>query len=195
MALRLRLRNVELQHARGARVLSFGEVRHPFGISGRPSSRELPHRELACGPIPASTSPALRRGEARGPLQREFTAPGWRTLAELRHAATAPARPRVPEAAHLRHVLAAGVERAAAGDLALLLAFPLTATGTLPLEKGMVTAGGVDLREVHPVTMESRLVPGLHFAGEVLDLDGDTGGYNLQAAFTTGHLAGLHAAG
>jgi predicted flavoprotein YhiN len=58
----------------------------------------------------------------------------------------------------------------------------------------MATAGGVDLREVHPVTMESRLVPGLFFAGEVLDLDGDTGGYNLQAAFTTGHLAGLASA-
>jgi hypothetical protein len=52
----------------------------------------------------------------------------------------------------------------------------------------------VDLREVNPGTMESRLVPGLFFAGEVLDLDGDTGGYNLQAAFTTGFLAGRGAA-
>jgi len=58
----------------------------------------------------------------------------------------------------------------------------------------MATAGGVDLREVHPVTLGSRLVPGLFFAGEVLDLDGDTGGYNLQAAFPTGHLAGKAAA-
>jgi len=57
-----------------------------------------------------------------------------------------------------------------------------------------ISAGGVDLREVHPVTMESRLVPGLFFAGELLDLDGDTGGFNLQAAFTTGHLAGKAAA-
>jgi len=58
----------------------------------------------------------------------------------------------------------------------------------------MATAGGVALRDVHPLTLESRLVPGLFFAGEVLDLDGDTGGYNLQAAFTTGHLAGGAAA-
>jgi hypothetical protein len=76
----------------------------------------------------------------------------------------------------------------------LLQAFPCTAVGTLPIAQGMATAGGVDLREVHPVTMASRLVPGLFFAGEVLDLDGDTGGYNLQAAFTTGHLAGKAAA-
>jgi len=54
----------------------------------------------------------------------------------------------------------------------------------------MVTAGGVSLDEVNPKTMESKLVPGLYFAGEVLDIDGDTGGYNLQAAFSTGYLAG-----
>lgn len=53
----------------------------------------------------------------------------------------------------------------------------------------MVTAGGVDLAQVNSGTMESRLVPGLFFAGEVLDIDGDTGGYNLQAAFSTGALA------
>lgn len=57
------------------------------------------------------------------------------------------------------------------------------------LEVAMVTAGGVDLAEVNPGTMESRLIPGLFFAGEILDIDGDTGGYNLQAAFSTGFLA------
>ena len=54
----------------------------------------------------------------------------------------------------------------------------------------MVTAGGVSLDEIHPKTMESKLVPGLYFAGEILDIDGDTGGYNLQAAFSTGFLVG-----
>ena len=53
----------------------------------------------------------------------------------------------------------------------------------------MATAGGVALEEVNPKTMESRLAPDLFFAGEVLDIDGDTGGYNLQAAFSTGALA------
>ncbi|MGA2296501.1 MAG: NAD(P)/FAD-dependent oxidoreductase, partial [FCB group bacterium] len=54
----------------------------------------------------------------------------------------------------------------------------------------MVTKGGVSLKEVSPKTMESKIVKNLYFAGEVLDIDGDTGGYNLQAAFSTGYLAG-----
>jgi predicted flavoprotein YhiN len=58
-----------------------------------------------------------------------------------------------------------------------------------------VTCGGVRLREVEFRTMESRLCPGLHFAGEVLDIDGVTGGFNFQAAWTTGWLAGRAMAG
>ena len=58
-----------------------------------------------------------------------------------------------------------------------------------------VTCGGVRLREVNFRTMESRLCPGLHFAGEVLDIDGVTGGFNFQAAWTTGWLAGRAMAG
>lgn len=58
----------------------------------------------------------------------------------------------------------------------------------------MVTTGGVSLKEVDPRTMQSKIVPGLYFAGEVLDIDGKTGGYNLQAAFSTGYLAGISAA-
>jgi hypothetical protein len=60
--------------------------------------------------------------------------------------------------------------------------------------EAIVTRGGVSIREIDPKTMESRLVKGLFFAGEVLDVDGLTGGYNLQAAFSTGYLAGIHAA-
>ena len=68
--------------------------------------------------------------------------------------------------------------------------FALEITGHRSLASAMVTAGGVSLKEINPQTMESRLVKGLYFAGEVLDLDADTGGYNLQAAFSTGWLAG-----
>ncbi len=64
----------------------------------------------------------------------------------------------------------------------------------LPLSRAIVTAGGVALGEIDPRDLSSRLVAGLHFAGEVMDLDADTGGYNLQAAFTTGYLAGEAAA-
>ncbi len=80
------------------------------------------------------------------------------------------------------------------GLVRLLKNFTLTVNGTRPIAEAIVTAGGVDVREVNPRTMESKLVKGLYFAGEVLDVDGYTGGYNLQAAFSTGHLAGLHSA-
>jgi hypothetical protein len=79
--------------------------------------------------------------------------------------------------------------------LRLLKDFRLTVNGTLPLEAAMITAGGVALDEVDPRTMESRVIKGLYFAGEVLDLAADTGGYNLQEAFSTGWLAGRSAAG
>jgi hypothetical protein len=59
----------------------------------------------------------------------------------------------------------------------------------------MVTAGGVSLKEVDPRNMQSKIIGGLYFCGEVLDIDADTGGFNLQAAFSTGYLAGECAAG
>ena len=68
--------------------------------------------------------------------------------------------------------------------------FRLVVTGPRPFSEAIVTAGGVDTREVDPRTMASRLVRGLYFAGEMLDIDADTGGYNLQAAFSTGWVAG-----
>ncbi len=72
--------------------------------------------------------------------------------------------------------------------------FRLDIIGHRGFNEAIVTAGGVDTKEVDPRTMASRLVKGLYFAGEVLDIDGDTGGYNLQAAFSTGFLAGQSAA-
>jgi hypothetical protein len=68
--------------------------------------------------------------------------------------------------------------------------FRLTVTGHRSFDEAIVTAGGVDLREIDPRTMESRMTRGLFIAGELLDLHADTGGYNLQAAFSTGWLAG-----
>ena len=66
--------------------------------------------------------------------------------------------------------------------------------GYVGYERCVITAGGISLDELTSKTLESKTVPGLHFAGEVLDLDADTGGYNLQIAFSTGYLAGLSAA-
>ena len=72
--------------------------------------------------------------------------------------------------------------------------FRLEISGFRGFDEAIVTAGGVDLREVNPKTMQSKLVSGLYLAGELLDLQGDTGGYNLQAAFSTGWVAGRSAA-
>jgi len=66
--------------------------------------------------------------------------------------------------------------------------------GVSSFEKTMITRGGISLKEINPKTMASRKVNGLFFAGEMIDLDGDTGGYNLQEAFSTGYLAGESAA-
>jgi len=73
--------------------------------------------------------------------------------------------------------------------ISMLTEYPVRVSSVGNLSVAMVTRGGVALDEVNPKTMESRLVPGLFFAGEVLDIDGDTGGFNLQAAFSTGHCA------
>lgn len=72
--------------------------------------------------------------------------------------------------------------------------FPVAVSGTLSIEEAFVTGGGVHLKEVDPKTMQSKLVQGLYFCGEVLDIHGYTGGYNITAAFTTGHSAGTSAA-
>lgn len=68
--------------------------------------------------------------------------------------------------------------------------FPVSVTGTRPIDEAIITSGGVSLREINPRTMGSKLVPGLYFAGEVLDLDAYTGGFNLQIAWSTGAMAG-----
>ena len=67
--------------------------------------------------------------------------------------------------------------------------FTLTPTGFRPVEEAIVTRGGVNIKEVDPKTMQSRLCPGLYFAGEILDVDGYTGGFNLQIAFSTAYVA------
>ena len=73
----------------------------------------------------------------------------------------------------------------------LIKAFPLTLSGLRDFREAIITKGGVKVNEVNPSTMESKKVKNLYFCGEVLDLDALTGGYNLQIAWSTGHLAGI----
>lgn len=75
-----------------------------------------------------------------------------------------------------------------------LRALPLTVTGTRPLDEAIVTAGGVSTREINPKTMESKIIENLFIVGEVVDVDGNTGGFNLQAAWAMGNAAGKFAA-
>lgn len=78
--------------------------------------------------------------------------------------------------------------------ISLIKSFAMTINGTWPIEKSFVTGGGISLKEINPKSLESKLVHGLFFTGEVLDINGYTGGYNITAAFVTGHVAGKHAA-
>lgn len=75
----------------------------------------------------------------------------------------------------------------------LLKGFTVSVSGTRSIEEAIVTSGGINLKEINPKTMESKLLKGLYFAGEVIDLDAYTGGFNLQIAFTTGYAAGFYA--
>ncbi len=72
-------------------------------------------------------------------------------------------------------------------------ALPLHITGFRPIEEAIITSGGISVKEINPKTMESKLVNGLYFAGEIIDTDAYTGGFNLQIAFSTGYTAGLNA--
>ena len=76
--------------------------------------------------------------------------------------------------------------------ISLLKHFPFTIVAARGYHEAIITQGGVDVKQVDPSTMESKLVKGLFFAGEVLDLDAVTGGYNLQIAWSTGYLAGIN---
>ena len=79
--------------------------------------------------------------------------------------------------------------------LYLLQHFTLTIVGKRPIAEAIITSGGVNPKEIDPGTMESKLCRNLYFAGEVIDCDAYTGGFNLQIAFSTGYLAGRNAGG
>ena len=78
--------------------------------------------------------------------------------------------------------------------VSLLKGIELEIKGFRPIKEAIVTSGGIDTREINPSTMQSKSIEGLYFAGEIIDVDAYTGGYNLQIAFSTGALAGMHSA-
>lgn len=154
---------------------------------------------LASGPVSIliDLKPALSREQLRRRLRADLDQRGGRSLLSIwkEYVPLRMARPLLELAgldgsAPARGIGAAGRERL----IGLLKALPFNVERPLPLARAIVTAGGVALDEIDPRTLESRRAPGLFLAGEVIDLDADTGGYNLQAAFSTGHVAGESAA-
>ena len=77
--------------------------------------------------------------------------------------------------------------------LSLLKEMRFKVDGLRPVSDAIITSGGINVKEINPKTMESKICPGIFFAGEVIDVDAYTGGFNLQIAFSTGYLAGLNA--
>ena len=141
--------------------------------------------------------PELSAGELAADIQNYFSANGAKMFASYVKAALpgslAPVFERRCGLDRARQCASiAGPERKRIAEL--LGDFRIHLTRPRPLREATVTRGGVNLSEIDPRTMESRLVRGLYFCGEVLDLDGITGGYNLQEAFSTGYLAGQSAA-
>ena len=154
---------------------------------------------LEAGPVSIliDLKPALTREQLRKRLQADLNAYGKRKIRTI-WKDYLPAKMIDPmidlsglDGDAFAHQVGAGEREKMIG---LLKALRFNIQAPLPLSKAIVTAGGVALDEIDPRTMASKKMPGLYFCGEVMDIDADTGGYNLQAAFSTGYVAGESAA-
>jgi predicted Rossmann fold flavoprotein len=200
----LSLRNVEVRLLLDEREIArdFGEMLFThFGVSGpiilTLSGPAVAHLGRGRLELAINLKPGLSAEKLDARLQRDLDRYGKRTfrnllkgLLPLKMIDVIAARTGIPPDKPGHQITAA--ERGAWHQV--LHDFRLTIVGHRPVEEAIVTAGGVDTGEIDPRTMESRLVAGLYFAGEVLDVQADTGGYNLQAAFSTGFVAGRAAA-
>ena len=200
----LSLKNVTLTIGAGKKKAfeGFGEMLFThFGISGPLvlSASSVIGKKLEQQPLPAwiDLKPALSKEQLDARLVREFDAAKNKQLGNCLPALL-PAKlipvfsdlAGIPLNRPIREITREERQKI----LSLLKAFPFTITGSRGFREAIITQGGVHVKEVLPATMESRLVKGLYFAGEVLDLDAVTGGYNLQIAWSTGYAAGMAAA-
>lgn len=198
----LSLRNVTLRirDQRGRELYrEFGEMLFThFGVSGPLvlTASSLVGKKLAAeGTLAASIDlkPALEEKQLQERLLREFSkAPNRHFGNVLREVLPSKMVPVAAELSHIpEHQPVREITREQRNDLVKLLkGFPFTLCGLRGFSEAIITQGGVSVRDVDPSTMESRKVGGLYFAGEVLDLDALTGGFNLQIAWSTGFLAG-----
>lgn len=203
----LSLRNVEASlWDKGKQVgKEFGEMLFThFGVSGpiiltlsRDAARYFKSHPQGFLDLSIDFKPALTRDQLDARLQRDFQKYSRKALKAGMHDLLPQALiPFVIEEACLTPEQPVNQltrkERLRLADV--LKNFPLPVTGTRPLEEAIVTSGGVSIKEISPSTFASKLYPNLFFAGEVMDVDGYTGGYNLQAAFSSGYVAGKEAA-
>ncbi len=201
----LSLRNVSVQAiiAGETRTEQFGEMLFThFGVSGPvilTMSREIVDglRRGERVEISIDLKPALDEGTLDERILRDFDAHGKRQFRNILKGLL-PSK-LIPVCADLVDISPYKVAHQITAEerdrlRTWLKDFRLRVSGHRPFTEAIVTAGGVETTEVEPRTMASKLVEGLYFAGEVLDVDADTGGYNLQAAFSTGWLAGRAAA-
>lgn len=199
----LSLKNVRLTLKRGKKVLysDMGEMLFThFGISGPLVLSASAHMaELAPEDVQLllDLKPGLTAEQLDARLLRELDASGKRQLRTLLTtlypaslAEEMPALCGIPA-----HTPACEITREQRARLVQVgKELPLPVDGTRPLSEAVVTRGGVSVKEINPATMESKKIHGLYAAGELLDVDAMTGGFNLQIAFSTGRLAGLSAA-
>lgn len=202
----LSLRNIEgTVYADGKKIgTEFGEMLFThFGVSGPIilSLSKCVAEAIAAGAqdieLHIDLKPALDKDKLDARLQRDFVqysrkqmANGMKDLLPQRLIAPVLDEAFIDEEKFVNQLSRAERQRL----VDVLKAFVVPITGTRPLAEAIVTAGGVSLKEIDPKTMESKLIKGLFIAGEVMDIDGYTGGYNLQAAFSTGYAAGTFAA-
>lgn len=196
------LKNVELSicHASGKKICShFGEMTFTSdGIGGpiilsasRDVSRILHGGETLTASI--DLKPALNEDTLDKKLITDLNANGTRILKDaMRLWLPAEIIPFALSSTKIEHYKRLNQINAAERKklLQLLKGLTLTITGTRGFDEAIITQGGVSCKEVNPKTFESKLVKGLHIVGELLDLDADTGGYNLQIAFSSGYAAG-----
>lgn len=196
----LSLKNVGVTIRREQKVLfeDFGEMLFThFGVSGplilRASSlvgKELNRQPLA---MALDLKPALNEHQLDQRLLREFGQNKNKRFKNSVHGLL-PAK-MIPVLIQLSGIdpdkkINEMTRQERGGLITLLKAFPVTLTGMRDFNEAIITKGGISVKEVNPSTMESKKLPGLYFAGEVLDLDAMTGGFNLQIAWSTGYLAG-----
>ncbi len=196
----LSLKNVKATIRHDARILfeEFGEMLFThFGVSGplMLSASSIVGQKLQKQPLALTIDlkPALTEKQLDLRILRDFEQNQNRQFQNaIQGLLPAKLRPVIVELSQIppdRRVHA--ITKEERGRLiALLKAFPLTLEGTRGFEEAIVTRGGISTKDVNPSTMESRRIKGLFFAGEALDVDALTGGYNLQIAWSTGYLAG-----